>query len=159
MKALLALLGIVLVAIFVVRQPDGGEAAKTGGKGTGTASAGSIGKRCTVYADAPVVDGNKRLIGPARYRCSKPDSGVDAAVFLQVSTGRGQWANIDSQPVAATGSDATRNRPEKARTVLATGDCAPGTYRTFVRGTVSNGDRAYPVEAVSDPVENPCGAP
>jgi hypothetical protein len=151
-------MAVVLVALFVVRQPDG-EAANTGGKGTGTASGGSPGKRCTVFADVPVEDGNGRLLGPARYRCGKADGGVDASVFLQVSTGKDRWANLDSQPVAATGADTTRDRSEKARTVLATGPCAPGTYRTFVRGTVSNGDRAYPVEAASEPAVNPCGTP
>jgi hypothetical protein len=156
MKALLAVLAVVLIAIFVVRQPD---TDSTGGEGTGTDSdGGRLGARCSIFADVPVMDRDGRITGPGRYRCGKADGGVDITVFLQVKRQNG-WADIDQQPVVATGAEVTRDRPEKDRTVRATGPCAPGLYRTFVSGTVSHGDRAHPVEAASDPVTDPCGAP
>jgi hypothetical protein len=155
MKALLAVLAIVLLAFFVVRQPDG-EAAGTGGEGTGFDDAGSLGSRCTVYADAPALARDGLVLGPARYRCAKADGGVDVTVYLQVQVAGSTWTNVDKQPMAATGADTTRDRAEKHRTVLASGRCVPGAYRTFVGGTVSNGDRSYPVEAVSTPVTIPC---
>ena len=38
----------------------------------------------------------------------------------------------------------------------ASAPCTAGSYRTFVRGTVSNGDRGYEVEAISKPTKIPC---
>ncbi len=67
--------------------------------------------------------------------------------------------NVDRQPMAATGTDTTSKRAERDRTVRASGRCTTGTYRTFVRGTVSNGERGEEVEAVSKPVELTCPGP
>jgi hypothetical protein len=156
-KALLAVLTVVLIGVFVVlQQPDDRDANE--GNGTGSASGGSLGARCTVFADAPVVDRAGRVSATGRYRCGKPDGGVDTTVYLQQRDAKGGWANIDRQPMAANGAEATRKRPAKDRVVRASGPCAPGSYRTFVGGTVSSGERGYKVEAASKPVTLPCPA-
>jgi hypothetical protein len=157
MRALLAVLAIVLVAFFVARITDD-DAADAGGAGTGSGSAGRPGSKCTIFADAPALDKAGTVTATARYRCGKANGGVDAAVYLQLNGSKG-WTNLDRQPVAASGADATRERPERARTVRASAPCTPGSYRTFVRGTVSNGDRAYTVEAISRPVTLACPGP
>ena len=66
--------------------------------------------------------------------------------------------SVKQQPMGATGVDTTKKRSERDRTALATAACAPGTYRTFVGGTVSNDERSYLVEAASDPVTVPCAS-
>jgi hypothetical protein len=155
MKGFIAVLAIALVAVFVLSRPDEGEAG--GGKGTGSDSGGSLGARCTVFADVPVVDKAGRVTATGRYRCGKASGGVDTTVYLQLNTGT--WRNVDRQPMAASGADATRKRPAKERLVRASAPCEPGSYRTFVGGTVSNGDRGYQVEAISQPVTLPCATP
>jgi hypothetical protein len=155
MKALLVVLALVLAAVFVVRQP-GAESSGTAGRGTGSDDGGSLGSRCTVFADVPTVrDG--QLVGPGRYRCAKANGGVDVTVSLQIDTG-GRWSNVNQKPMGASGVDATKKRPENERTAMAGAPCAPGTYRTFVGGTVSNDDRSFHVEAMSDPVTVPCAS-
>ena len=156
MKALLVVFGLVLAAIFIVRQPDA-ESSGTAGRGTGTDDGGALGTRCTVFADVPTIRDGK-LIGPGRYRCAKANGGVDVTVSLQINAGGGRWVSVKQQPVAASGADATRKRSERDRTALAAADCKPGTYRTFIGGTVSNDDRSFRVEATSDPVTVPCAA-
>lgn len=158
MKALLAVLAIVLVAVFIVRRPDDG-AARGGGEGTGSDRGGRLGARCTVFADPPALDEAGGVTATGRYRCDEADGGVDTTVYLQLSDGNGGWANVDREPMAATGADTTRKRAERDRTVWASGPCTAGTYRTFVRGTVSNGDRGNEVEAVSKPVALACTGP
>lgn len=148
--------GLVLAAVFIVRQP-GAESSGTAGRGTGTDDGGALGTRCTVFADVPTVRDGK-LVGPARYRCAKANGGVDVTVSLQVDSGRGKWVSVKQQPMAATGAATTGKRPERDRTAFATADCRPGTYRTFVGGTVSNDDRSFRVEAASDRVTIPCAA-
>ena len=156
MKALLALLAIALIAVFVVfQQPE--DRGTNGGEGTGSASGGSLGARCTVFADVPALDRAGRVTATGRYRCGKSDGGVDTTVYLQMDSGAAGWTNVDRQPMAATGADTTRKRPAKERTVRASAPCAPGSYRTSVGGTVSNGDRGYKVQAISKPTTIPCG--
>jgi hypothetical protein len=156
MKALLVVVGLVLAAIFIVRQP-GAESAGTAGRGTGSDDAGPLGSRCTVFADVPAVrDG--QLVGTGRYRCAKANGGVDVFVYLQVDSGARRWTNITSKPMGATGVDTTKKRPEKERTATAAAPCAPGTYRTFVGGTVSKDDQSFHVETKSDPITIPCAA-
>lgn len=155
MKALLVVFALVVIAIFVVRQPDPGDAVDTAGRGTGSADGGSLASRCTVHADVPVVRGGT-LVATARYRCARSDGGVDATVNLQMKVGANQWQTVDGQPVSAAGADTTRRRPESARTATAGAPCAPGTFRTSVGGTVSNGDRSFPVLATSDPIVTTC---
>jgi len=157
MKAFLAVMAVVLVAFFVVRRPDEGDA--SGGQGTRSDSGGSVGAKCSVFADVPELDRDGRVTATGRYRCAKTDGGVDTTVYLQVSDDSGTWDNVDRQPMAATGADATRKRPERQRTVRASAPCTAGSYRTFVRGTVSNGDRGYEVEAISKPTKIPCPSP
>src|SRR5262245_20236963 len=127
MKAFLAVLTIALVAAFVVW--GRGEREVTGGRGTGSDSGGSLGARCTVFADVPAVDRAGRITATGRYRCGKSSGGVDTVVYLQVNSGT--WTNVDRQPMAASGTDATRKRPAKERLVRASAPCAPGSYRTF----------------------------
>jgi hypothetical protein len=158
MKALLAVLAIVLVALFVVRQPDGG-AARGGDEGTGSDRGGRLGARCTVFADSPALNAAGAVTATGRYRCDEADGGVDTTVYLQLGDGKGGWTNIDRQPMAASGADTTRKRAERDRTVRTSGPCTAGTYRTFVRGTVSNGERGEEVEAVSKPVDLSCPGP
>jgi len=157
MKAFLAVMAVVLVAFFVVRRHDEGEV--DGGRGTRSDSGGSAGAKCTVFADVPALDRDGRVTATGRYRCAKTDGGVDTTVYLQVSDQNGGWDNVDRQPMAATGADATRKRPERERTVRASAPCTAGSYRTFVRGTVSNGDRGYEVEAISKATKIPCPSP
>jgi hypothetical protein len=159
LKALLAVLAIVLVAMFVVRQPDDEAAGSGGGEGTGSDRGGRLGARCTVFADAPALDRAGVVTATGRYRCDEADGGIDTTVYLQLGDGKGGWANIDRQPMAATGVDTTRKRAERDRTVRVTGPCTAGTYRTFVGGTVSTGDRGEQVEAVSKPVDLACPGP
>jgi hypothetical protein len=156
-KALLAVLAIAVAVLFVWQLDDDDVAG--GGKGTGSASGGSLGARCTVFADEPVLGRDGRVTAVGRYRCGKADGGVDTTVYLQLNDAKGGWANVDRQPMAAAGTDATRKRPAKDRLVRASAPCAPGSYRTFVGGTVSNGDRGYKVEAISKPVTLPCAGP
>ncbi|GAA1029534.1 hypothetical protein GCM10009557_18340 [Virgisporangium ochraceum] len=154
MKALLVVVALVLFAVFVVRQPDA-ESSGTAGRGTGTDDGGPLGSRCTVFADVPTMrDG--QLIGPARFRCAKENGGVDVTVSLQIDEGKGRWVSVEQTPMGATGVDTTKKRSERERTAFATADCRPGTYRTFVGGTVSNDERSFRVEAVSDRVTVPC---
>jgi hypothetical protein len=154
-KALFAMLAIVLVVAFVVvRQPDDGEA--NGGHGTGSASGGSLGARCTVFADVPALNRAGWVAAVARYRCADVDGGVDTTVYLERRDAKGGWANVDRQPMAATGADATRRRPANERMVRVSAPCAPGSYRTFVGGTVSNGERGFYVQAASKPVTLAC---
>jgi hypothetical protein len=155
MKAFFAVLAIALVAAFVLTRPD--DRGANGGEGTGSDSGGSLGARCTVFADAPVMDRDGRVTATGRYRCGKSSGGIDTTVYLQLNNGT--WRNVDRQPMGATGVDATSKRPAKERLVRASAPCAPGSYRTFVGGTVSNGDRGYQVEAISKPVTLPCAAP
>jgi hypothetical protein len=156
MKALLVVFALVLVAFFIVRQPDA-EGSGTAGRGTGTDDGGALGSRCTVYADLPTMrDG--QVSGPGRYRCAKANGGVDVFVYLQVDSGARRWTNITSKPMGATGVDTTKKRPEKERTATAAAPCAPGTYRTFVGGTVSKDDQSFHVETKSDPITIPCAA-
>jgi hypothetical protein len=159
MRALLAVLAVVLVALFVVRYAGDEDAADAGGKGTGSKSEGRPGAKCTIFADAPALDGGGTVTATARYRCAKADGGVDATVYLQLKGTKEAWANVDRQPVGATGADTTRKRSERERTVRASAPCTSGVYRTFVRGTVSNGERAYGVEAISKPVTLACPGP
>jgi hypothetical protein len=159
MRALLAVLAVILVAFFVVRYAADDDAADAAGGGTGSGSGGRPGAKCTIFADAPVVDEAGTVTATARYRCGKANGGVDATLYLQVNSGSKGWTNLDRQPVAATGSATTRDHPERARTVRASAACTQGSYRTFVRGTVSNGDRAYEVEAISEPVTLACPGP
>jgi hypothetical protein len=156
MKALLVVFGLVLVAVFVVRQPDA-ESSGTAGRGTGIDDGGALGTRCTVYADVPTMRDGK-LIGPARYKCAKANGGVDVTVSLQIEATPGKWISVEQQPMGATGVDTTKKRSERERTAFATTDCQPGTYRTFVGGTVSNDDKSFRVEAASQKVTMPCGA-
>lgn len=157
MKALLALLAIALIAVFVVwRQPD--DRGTTGDRGTGSSSGGSLGGRCTVFADTPFVDRGGTVTATGRYRCGKSDGGVDTTVYLQLNSGTAGWANLDRQPMAATGADTTRKRPAKDRAVRASAPCTPGSYRTVVGGTVSNGDHGYKVQAISKPATLACPA-
>lgn len=154
MKALLVVFALVLAAVFVVRQPDA-ESSGTAGRGTGTDDGGPLGSRCTVFADVPTMrDG--QLIGPGRFRCAKENGGVDVTVSLQIDEGKGRWVSVKQHPMGATGVDTTKKRSERERTAFAAADCRPGTYRTFVGGTVSNDDRSFRVEAVSDQVTVPC---
>ena len=157
MKAFLAVVAVALVALFVVNRPEECEA--TGGQGTRSDSGGSSRAKCTVFADVPALDRDGRVSATGRYRCAKTDGGVDATVYLQINNANGAWDNVDRQPMAATGADATRKRPERDRTVRASAPCTAGSYRTFVRGTVSNGDRGYEVEAISKPTKIPCPSP
>jgi hypothetical protein len=159
MRALLSVLAVILVAFFVVRYAGDDDAADAGGAGTGSGSGGRPGAKCTIFADAPALDKAGTVTATARYRCGRANGGVDATVYLQLKSSKGTWANVERQPVAATGADATRERPERDRTVRASAPCASGTYRTFVRGTVSNGDRAYEVEAISKPATLACPGP
>jgi hypothetical protein len=156
MKALLVVVGLLLAAVFIVRQPDADNSG-TAGRGTHSAEGGALGTRCTVFADVPTMRDGK-LVGPGRYRCAKANGGVDVTVTLQIDTGRQRWDSVDRRPMGATGVDTTRKRSERDRTVLATADCKPGRYRTFVGGTVSNDDKSFHVEAASDPVTIPCAA-
>jgi hypothetical protein len=156
MKALLAVLAIVLVAAFVVRRPDDGA---SGGEGTGSDRGGSRGARCTVFADSPALDRSGAVTATGRYRCDEADGGVDTTVYLQLGDGKGGWTNIDRQPMVASGADTTRKRAERDRTVRASGPCTAGTYRTFVGGTVSSGERGEKVEAESKPVDLACVGP
>jgi len=96
-----------------------------------------------------------QVSGPGRYRCDKSTGTVDVTVSLQIVSG-GQWVSVKQQPMGGTGIDTTKKRPERDRTAFATAPCAPGTYRTFVGGTVSNDDKSFFVEAASDPVTVPC---
>jgi hypothetical protein len=155
-KVLLAVLAIAAIAAFIVTRPEEGEA--LGGKGTASADAGRLGSRCTVFADQPVVARDGTVTATGRFRCAKSDGGVDTNVYLQFNDA-GRWTTVDHQPMGATGADATRKRPEQDRTVRVAGDCTPGSYRTFVRGTVSNGDKGYPVEAITKPKTVACAAP
>jgi hypothetical protein len=157
MKAFLAVMAVALIAVFVVNRPEEGDA--SGGQGTRSDSAGSAGAKCTVFADVPTLERDGRVTATGRYRCAKTDGGVDTTVYLQLNDASGAWANVDRQPMAATGADATRKRPERERTVRASAPCTAGSYRTFVRGTVSNGDRGYEVEAISKPTKIPCPTP
>lgn len=156
MKALLVMVAIALVAVFVVTRPESGEA--VGGRGTGSADAGRLGSRCTIFADQPALGKDGRVTATGRFRCAKADGAVDASVYLQLDDGKGRWTNVDGQPMAASGADATRKRSEQDRMVRVGAACAAGAYRTFVRGTVSNGDKGYPVEAVSKPRSVTCPA-
>jgi hypothetical protein len=158
MRALLSVLAVILVAFFVVRYAADDDAADAGGQGTGSGSGGRPGAKCTIFADTPALDGTRTVTATARYRCGRDNGGVDATVYLQLKN-KGTWANVDRQPVAAAGAAATRERPERDRTVRASAPCTSGSYRTFVRGTVSNGDRAYEVEAISKPVTLACPGP
>lgn len=155
MKALLVVFGLVLAAVFIVRQPDA-ESAGTAGRGTGSDDGGALGTRCTVFADVPTMRDGK-VAGPGRYRCAKANGGVDVVVTLQIET-NGRWTSVEQQVMGATGVDATRKRPERERTAFAVADCRPGTYRTFVGGTVSNDDRSFRVEAASAKAVMPCAA-
>jgi hypothetical protein len=151
-KALLVVMALVLAAFFIVRQPDA-EGSGTAGRGTGTDDGGALGSRCTVYADVPTMrDGH--VVGPGRYRCAKSNGGVDVTVSLQIDTGGGRWISVKQQPMGGTGADTTKKRPD--RTAFASAACAPGSYRTFVGGTVSNDERSYLVEADSDAITIPC---
>jgi hypothetical protein len=157
-KGTVAVLAMALVMLFVVwRQPD--DSAASGDRGTGSASGGSWGARCTVFADVPALDRAGRVTAVGRYRCRKSGGGVDTTVYLQMQDANGRWANLDRQPMAAAGADATGKRPAKERTVRASAPCAAGSYRTFVGGTVSNGDRGIHVEADSRPVTLACVGP
>lgn len=155
MKALLAVFALVLAAVFVVNQPEA-ESSGTAGRGTGQDDGGSLGSRCTVFADVPTTREGK-LVAPGRYRCAKENGAVDVTVWLQVDPGGKRWTNVGKLPMGATGKDTTSKRPERERTSFATADCAPGAYRTFVGGTVSNDNRSFQVEAASDPVSISCG--
>jgi hypothetical protein len=154
MKALLVVFALVLAAVFVVRQPDA-ESSGTAGRGTGTDDGGPLGSRCTVFADVPTMRDGK-LIGPGRFRCAEANGGVDVVVSLQIDEGKGRWVSVEQHPMGATGVDTTKKRSERERTAFAAADCRPGTYRTFVGGTVSSGDKSFRVEAVSDQVTVPC---
>lgn len=154
MKALLAVFALVLAAVFIVRQPDA-ESSGTAGRGTGIDDGGPLGSRCTVFADVPTMrDG--QLIGPGRFRCAKANGGVDVTVSLQINEGNGRWVSVEQEPMGATGVDTTKKRSERERTTFAAADCRPGTYRTFVGGTVSNDNKSFRVEAVSHRVTVPC---
>ncbi len=102
MKALLVVLGLVLAAVLIVRQPDA-DTSGTAGRGTGSDDGGALGTRCTVFADVPTVREGK-LAGPARYRCAKANGGVDVTVSLQVDTGGGRWVSVEQQPMRASGT-------------------------------------------------------
>ncbi len=156
MKVLLVVFGLVLAAVFIVRQPDA-ESAGTAGRGTGTDDGGALGTRCTVFADVPTMRDGK-LIGPGRYRCAKANGGVDVTVSLQIELDKGRWISVKQIPMGATGADTTKKRPERDRTAFAVADCTPGTYRTFVGGTVSNDDPRFRVQPRSDRVTVPCAA-
>src|SRR5262245_13206343 len=132
MRALLAVLAVFLVAFVVVRYAGDDDVPDTGGRGTGSDSGGRSGAKGTRFADVPVLDGAGAVTATARYRCAKADGGVDTTVYLQMKSGAGSWANLDRQPMAASGADTTGRRPERDRAVRATAPCAPGTYRTFV---------------------------
>jgi hypothetical protein len=154
MKALLIVFALVLAAFFIVRQPDA-EGSGTAGRGTGSDDGGALGSRCTVYADLPTMrDG--QVAGPGRYRCAKATGAVDVTVSLQIDSGAGRWVSVKQQPMGGTGGDTTKKRPERDRTEFATAPCVPGTYRTFIGGTVGNDERSYLVEAASDRVAIPC---
>lgn len=157
MKALLAILAVVLVAAYLVSHPEDREA--IGGKGTGSAGAGGLGARCEIFADQPTVDAGGMISATGRFQCRKANGSVDTIVYLQLDDGTGRWTNVDRQPMAAAGADATRKRPVRDRMVRAGAVCTPGSYRTFVRGTVSNDDKGYPVEAVSKPIPVACAGP
>jgi hypothetical protein len=153
MKALLVVFALVLAAFFIVRQPDA-EGSGTAGRGTGSKDGGPPGSRCTVYADVPTVrDG--QVSGPGRYRCAKSNGAVDVTLSLQIDSG-GQWVSVKQRPMGGTGADTTKKRPERDRTAFATARCVPGTYRTFVGGTVGNDERSYHVDAASARVTIPC---
>jgi hypothetical protein len=153
MKALLVVFALVLAAFFIVRQPDA-EGSGTAGRGTGSKDGGPPGSRCTVYADVPTVrDG--QVTGPGRYRCARSNGAVDVTLSLQIDSG-GQWVSVKQQPMGGTGVDTTKKRPERDRTSFATAKCVPGTYRTFIGGTVGNDERSYHVDTASARVTIPC---
>jgi hypothetical protein len=154
MKALLVVLALLLGAIFIVRQP-GAESSGTAGRGTHSDDGGALGSRCTVFADVPTVRAGQ-LVGPGRYRCAKANGGVDVTVSLQIDQGGGRWVSVEQKPMGASGADTTKKRPEKERTAMAAAPCTPGRYRTFVGGTVSNGETSFRVEVGSDAVTIPC---
>ncbi|GAA0936767.1 hypothetical protein [Virgisporangium aurantiacum] len=153
MKALLVVFALVLAAFFIVRQPDA-EGSGTAGRGTGSKDGGPPGSRCTIYADVPTVRAG-RVSGPGRYRCARSTGTVDVTVSLQIDSG-GQWVSVKQLAMGATGVDTTKKRAERDRTAFATVACAPGTYRTFVGGTVGNDERTYFVDAASARVTIPC---
>jgi hypothetical protein len=113
--------------------------------------------RCTVIADPPARDrGAERILGPAHYRCDRPGAGVEFTVFLQQRAANGAWTSVDSRPVAASGAATTRDRSEQQRTHWAGAPCADGTYRTFLRGSITIDGRTSAIEDTSWTVTNPC---
>jgi hypothetical protein len=156
-KAILAILALGLVAAYLVSHPEDSEA--IGGRGTGSAGAGGLGARCEVFADQPTLARDGTVSATGRFQCRKANGSVDTTVYLQLDDGAGHWTNVDRQPMAAAGADATRKRPARDRLVRAAAACVPGNYRTFVRGTVGNDDKGFPVEAVSKPTPVVCADP
>ena len=151
MKALLAVLAIVAGRRFSWHGSRT-TARPTAAREPGLPAAEAWAGRCTVFADVPAVDRAGRVTAIGRYRCGKPDGGVDTTVYLQLDA-NGGWANVDRQPMAAAGADATRKRPARERDGARERPVRAGVVPHVRRGTVSNGDRGYQVEAVSKPTD------
>jgi hypothetical protein len=145
---------LIILAAVVVTHTGGSTGGGGGGSGTTTSL---FAPHCGVTANGIRAD-NGRIVASARFSCDRPGaSSLTMNVALQKKDANGNWSNVATGSLSASGSNTTTAQSNTQRTREPSAQCASGTYRTFASVTaVINGDRENK-NSTSSPKSDPCG--
>ncbi len=151
---------IILALIPVLVGTTRGSGSDSSDSATTSANSFSARLHCQVIPDPPERnsdDNPTALLAMVRFRCDEPGAtSMQFVLTLQKRTDGGDWSDVAAQSFAAAGAETVRTTAESYRTRQVAGPCSPGTYRTYVKGTLKVDGGTITVDRPGPRATDPC---